>query len=419
VEFSSLSVSPVLFPNMGANMPVMTQAIALVTGLTDATHRSEAAHALASYLGAEDLLLFMWDADRQSLILAPGFPQTLPHFEAWRSFLTQCAKSDQCSAILPYPIVTESRRVFAYTADNGGIVLVLLGGTKISTEIFSVIALLPLLAASLRGEQATRLASQIVKQARETVEEAKTLTDSLKDVQAELHRMELQKADFLNIVSHELKTPLTTMKGMAQLTRRKLERAGVEDAKYLAVMERSTDRMERLINDLLDISRIEAGKLILRWECCNLIELCEQAAEEEAAAWHRPIDLELPDQPVMVELDAERIRQVMLNLLSNAFKYSLPEQRVTLKLSQEDDSALVSIHDHGTGIPSEALPHLFERFFRVTDTPVQAGSQVGMGVGLYICQTIIERHHGQIGVRSEPGQGSTFWFKLPRSQGGA
>ncbi len=409
----SLSVSPVTFQNMGVTMPLLTQTVNLVTKLTDAAHRHETAHALASYLGAEYLLLFIRNTDKEPLVLAPGFPQALPHKEAWHAFLSQCAKTDGCSAILPYPKAVESRRALAYTADHGNIVLVLLGGTKISDELFSVIALLPLLAASLRGEQAARLATEVVKQARETVEEAKTFTDSLQAVQAELHRMERQKVDFLNIVSHELKTPLTTIKGMAQLTRRKLERAGEEDAKYLAVMVRSTQRMERLINDLLDISRIEAGKLILRWEHCDLVDLCEQASEEESAAWQRSIELQLPVKPMMVELDAERVRQVMLNLLANAFKYSLPEQKVTLKLSQESNSALVAIQDEGTGIPAEALPHLFERFFRVTDTPVQAGSYVGMGVGLYICQTIIERLHGQIGVQSQLEHGSNFWFKLP------
>lgn len=417
MEFSSLSVSPVSLHNMGATIPALTQTVNLVTRLTDVEHRSEAARALASYLGAEYLLLFIRNTEKEPLVLAPGFSWALIHMEAWRSFLAQCTKSDQCSAVLPYPKESVSRRALAYTAGHGSIALVLLGGARISDEISAVIALLPLLAASLRGEQATRLAAQIVKQARETVSEAKSFTDSLKEIRAELNRLERQKADFLNIVSHELKTPLTSMKGMAQLTRRKLERAGVEDAKYLAVMERSIERMERLINDLLDISRIEAGKLILRWERCDLVDLCEQAAEEESAAWHRPIDLQLPREPIMIELDAERIRQVILNLLSNAFKYSLPEQKVTLKLTQEGDYALITIQDRGTGIPSDALSHLFERFFRVTDTPIQAGSSVGMGVGLYICQTIIERHHGQIGVRSEPEHGSTFWFKLPLSQG--
>jgi signal transduction histidine kinase len=394
----------------------LTQAIALVTGLTDAAHRYEAAHALASYLGAEYLLLFIRDTEQQSFELVPGFPRPLPHIEIWRSFLAQCASSEQCSAIVTYPNASDSRHALVFTADNGSIALVLLGGTTIASEVYPVVSLLPLLAASLRAEQATLLATQIVKQAYETVDEANTCIDSLKNVHAELYRMGQQKAEFLNIVSHELKTPLTSLKGMAQLTRRKLERAGIEDAKYLAVMERSTDRMERLINDLLDITRIEAGKLILRLEPCDLVALCKQASEEESAAWHRPIDLYLPDEPMVVELDAERIRQVILNLLSNAFKYSLPEQNVTLRLSLEDHFALVTIQDSGTGIPEEALPHLFEQFFRVTDTPVQLGSQVGMGIGLYICQTIIERHHGQIGVRSEVAKGSTFWFKLPLSQ---
>ena len=229
----------------------------------------------------------------------------------------------------------------------------------------------------------------------------------------ELSRLERQKDEFLSIASHELRTPLTALKGLTQLTRRRLEKAHLDEAQHMAMMERSITRMDRLIKDLLDVSRIEADKLPLHLERCDLAKLCRQVSEEQTAASGRSISLLLVEEPVEVEIDAERIGQVLINLLSNALKYSKDECPITLHLSQEVDQALVSVHDEGVGIAPEALPYLFERFYRVPGTNVQSGSEMGLGLGLYICQTIISRHHGQIGVQSTPGQGSTFWFKLP------
>jgi PAS domain S-box-containing protein len=229
----------------------------------------------------------------------------------------------------------------------------------------------------------------------------------------ELTRLERQKEDFLGIASHELRTPLTALKGLTQLTHRKLLQAGLPEARSLELMEQAIARMERLIKDFLDISRIEENRLTLRLERCNLQDLCLQTIEEQRAGSNRQIHLQVPDEPVEVEIDADRLRQVLINLLSNALKYSSRESPVTLTLSVEADQAVISVHDEGVGIPPDALPHLFERFYRVAGTNIQSGSEDGFGLGLYICKTIITLHHGQIGVQSLPGQGSTFWFKLP------
>jgi PAS domain S-box-containing protein len=229
----------------------------------------------------------------------------------------------------------------------------------------------------------------------------------------ELYRLERQKDEFLGIASHELKTPLTTLKGLAQLARRSLERTGSAEAKYMEIMELSIARMQRLISDFLDVSRIDADKLPLRLERYDLVELCKQIVEEQFVATGRHIHLDLPGEAVEVEVDPERIDQVITNLLSNALKYSRAGVSVMVRLFRDADSACISVHDEGIGIPAEALPLLFERFYRVPGTEVQTGSEVGLGLGLYICRTIVERHHGKIGVQSMFGQGSTFWFKLP------
>lgn len=229
----------------------------------------------------------------------------------------------------------------------------------------------------------------------------------------ELHQLERQKDEFLSIASHELRTPLTTLKGLTQLTRRRFQMAGQKEASYMLIMEKAIERMERLIRDFLDISRIEAGNLALRLERCDLNALCKEAVEEQSAASNRTIALEVPKKRLEIEADAERIGQVIINLLSNALKYSAVDRLVALTLTKDGNKAMVKIHDAGVGIPPDALPKLFERYYRVAGIDVQSGSEQGLGLGLFICRNIIERHHGQIGVESALGQGSIFWFALP------
>jgi signal transduction histidine kinase len=178
-------------------------------------------------------------------------------------------------------------------------------------------------------------------------------------------------------------------------------------------MEHSIIRMERLVNDLLDVSRIESGRLALRLEPLDLVSLCRHVAAEQMAASEREIELELPREPTIVRADADRIDQVLANLLSNALKYSPQECPVTLSVRKEAENAVIAIHDEGSGIPQEALPHLFERFYRVPGVQVQSGSGVGLGLGLYITRELVERHGGQIRAESTPGIGTTFSVTLP------
>ncbi|HKB46341.1 MAG TPA: ATP-binding protein, partial [Ktedonobacterales bacterium] len=172
-------------------------------------------------------------------------------------------------------------------------------------------------------------------------------------------------------------------------------------------------RMERLVNDLLDVSRIESGRLALRLEPLDLISLCRHVAAEQMAASEREIELELPREPTTVRADADRIDQVLANLLSNALKYSPQERPVTLTVRKEAANAVIAIRDEGSGIPQEALPHLFERFYRVPGVQVQSGSGVGLGLGLYITRELVERHGGQIRAESTPGFGTIFSVTLP------
>ena len=120
-----------------------------------------------------------------------------------------------------------------------------------------------------------------------------------------------------------------------------------------------------------------------------------------------------PPDPIEVEVDVDRISQVVLNLLSNARKYSAVGAPISLVLERRENTGVLMVQDQGVGIPEDQLPHIFERFYRVPGIERQSGSNVGLGLGLYISQVIIARHQGQVGVESVPGEGATFWFTLP------
>ncbi|MGZ3666680.1 MAG: ATP-binding protein, partial [Ktedonobacterales bacterium] len=236
--------------------------------------------------------------------------------------------------------------------------------------------------------------------------------------------------EFLSIASHELRTPLTVIKANVQLLTRRIRQA-TETApstaplmtkmritpEFLDRTLRQVNRLDRLVNDLLDISRIEAGRLTLRTERFDLRVVVREAVEEQRSAWiDRAITLDLPDTPLSVDADVDRIGQVVTNYLINALKYSPPDQQVAVSVAAKGGVARVAVRDRGPGLTEEQREHIWERFSRVSGIEVQSGSFIGMGLGLHISKTILERHGGANDVESRPGQGSTFWFTLPLAE---
>ncbi|QSQ20657.1 PAS domain S-box protein [Pyxidicoccus parkwayensis] len=218
--------------------------------------------------------------------------------------------------------------------------------------------------------------------------------------------------DFLSIASHELKTPLTPLSLRLATLERKLERGEHVDPATLRHARQHLLRITGLINDLLDASRIEAGRLALHPEATRLDSLVEHVLQAmEVHRGSHTVHFERPHQPLLVRADPYRLEQVIANLVENAFKYSPDGGTIHVELHQRGDVALLSVKDPGIGIPPDQQKLLFDRYFRARN--VSSRSYGGLGLGLYISRDIVERHGGRIWVESEVGRGSTFYVALP------
>lgn len=270
-------------------------------------------------------------------------------------------------------------------------------------------------AALRRAIQSRQMRRQIEEQKLALEQYVRSLEDMVEVRTRELIEANAAKDVFLGIASHELKTPLTSLKGYAQVMHRHLQLQGSEDLRYLLSMEQAIGRMEILVDDLLNTSLLETHIFVLHRRPFDLVELCRNLLKEYMADPDHKLLFDAPNERIEVEIDVERIRQVLLNLLSNARKYSPRESVILVKLERQDQYCCISLQDQGMGIPAEQLPHLFERFYQVPGIKVQSGSSSGVGLGLYIAQKIVEQHGGHISVESRIGEGSTFSVLLPLS----
>jgi PAS domain S-box-containing protein len=218
-----------------------------------------------------------------------------------------------------------------------------------------------------------------------------------------------KKDEFISLASHELKTPLASINGYLQILDRMVKEQGLQ--KFLAKATLQVKKLTALVNDLLDVSKIEAGKLKLTIGHFDMIPMIEDAIELVRNTTDRyQIIFEQTPTSCMVEGDGQRIEQVVINLLSNAIKYSPGTNRVEVSLIERDGKAVVGIKDYGLGIAADKMGNLFSRFYHIDDATPNIS---GLGIGLYLSHEIIQRHHGEIWVDSKIGEGSTFWFSLP------
>lgn len=226
---------------------------------------------------------------------------------------------------------------------------------------------------------------------------------------------QLQKNDFIAIASHELKTPLTSIKAYIQLL--KIDDA-IKDQDYVRNIasraENQVTKMTKLIYSFLDMSRIESGHVDLSLTPFQLDELIEEVINDYLIHTHTHQLIFSPGIREMIEADRSRIGQVIDNLISNAIKYSPLSERIEISSTTFGDEAIVSVRDYGIGIDTKQQEKVFERFYRADDQKTRNAS--GFGIGLYLSADILKRHHGGIWMESNDGIGSTFHFSLPLSR---
>jgi PAS domain S-box-containing protein len=263
-------------------------------------------------------------------------------------------------------------------------------------------------------ERAERLVAGIASQAAIAIDNARLFRD-VKAAGEQLREADRRKDEFLAMLAHELRNPLAPIRNGLHLLR--VSPPGSEGAGHArAMMERQLGHLVRLVDDLLEVSRISSGKIELRREPIELARAVQSAVETSSpaieAGRHR-LEVSLPGEPLPLHADFVRIAQVVANLLNNAAKYTEPGGRISLEARREGAEAVISVRDNGVGIPAELLPRLFTMFAQVD----RGRSQGGLGIGLALARSLVEMHGGRIEARSEgAGKGAEFIVRLPVAQ---
>lgn len=256
------------------------------------------------------------------------------------------------------------------------------------------------------------LAEVLAERAALAIENAKLYTEQV-EARRKVEDLSRLKDEFLSIASHELRTPVTSIKGYTQLAKMLIREGDLNTSEeYLEIALDQIDRMSRLILELLDVSRIETGRLEIRREPIVWSHFVRDVVHRHhTAVSDRRFHVSVPDDTKIVSGDRDRLEQVIGNLLENAVKYSPDGSDVVVTVEDKDGLFVTAVSDRGIGIPADELSQVFERFHR--GRQVSSTNYGGLGLGLYITKQIIERHGGSIWVDSKEGQGTTFYFSLP------
>lgn len=278
-------------------------------------------------------------------------------------------------------------------------------------------------------EELTRLNEELESKVDQRTAELRAQATELEEANARLLELDKIKSSLVSSVSHELRTPLTSIRGFAKLCAKDFIRyfsdlsddpaltaKGRRIRKNLEIIDTEGDRLTRLINDFLDINRIESGKAEWNDISINPCEIIQQAVIAASGGFASDtkvdVSVDLPKTCKNIHADPDKIQQVIINLLNNAYKFT-PKGLVTVSLTEHPGKVIVSVRDTGPGIPAEELPHLFEKFHKSVLGDTITNKHQGTGLGLAICKEIVERYGGTIWVESCPGEGSCFSFSIP------
>lgn len=404
--------------------------VRLVAALGDASERWASAQRLATDLGADALLILVEDPDVGAMLPAPGFPRTLPGGPEWRALLTAARHPGVHRGRVGYPTAQQLVPVVAHF--QSGILLVFIGEACDPTRVEALGTIVPLLACTLLSEHNVQAARGELKAAQEHVRHTENLARALDAARGQVERTvreleqqtgELQQArgraedatlakdEFLAMLGHELRNPLSPILTALQLLRLKGQASREQD-----VIERQVDSLIRLVDDLLDVSRITRGKIELRRQRVELAEVAARAVEMSSPLIEKKrqvLAVNIPPRGFVVDVDSSRLAQVLSNLLTNASKYSDTDTRILFSAEQDDAHVRIRVRDQGIGISPELLDHVFDLF--VQNRQAIDRSQGGLGLGLAIVRSLIQMHGGTVRVESAgEGRGSEFVVELPR-----
>jgi signal transduction histidine kinase len=360
----------------------------------------------ASIVGAPQAVIGLWDANEHLLHYGPDTTQVYePHrfiggraFSEGRAIFSADAERDD----------PENAQVYQSAGATAILAAPISAGT---TRLGVLVAYAP--RAPIFAEDDLELVQLLADQAA-VILESRALIDEAAMVKGREEAARL-KDDFLSSAAHDLKTPLTTLMAQAQLLERRalLRPEAPTDVSGLQRLVRESKRLNRLVLELLDASRLEAVSFAAHRERVNLVQLATEVSEEQTTERHPCVVVS--KEAVFGCYDSVRIKQLIENLIENGVKYSPAGGEVLTSIGIENDEARMTVSDHGIGIPETDLPRIFSRFHRGTN--VDDRRFAGMGLGLFICRSIVEQHGGRIWATSRTGEGSSFHVALPLNEG--
>ncbi len=400
--------------------------LALIASLAQPMARGDTSARLAACYHARELLIFEWDDTVENYLPAPAFKARLRDGRAWQSFLRRCGQVGHVKAELPLNDDSGAQPVLGRKGADG-LIVVLIGGAPAIDGEDPLFQLLPLLARAFSVDRQAREARSNLLLAQEKAEHASMLAESLerarRDLAAALREAraaqdalqisDRRKDEFLAILAHELRNPLAPIANGLELM--KQQDMGEPLSGVRSMMEQQLRHMVRLIDDLMDISRISRGKISLQMENVSLAQAIHMACQESRPLYEsmrHTLELDLPDEVLAVHADMSRLLQIFSNLLNNAAKYTPPGGLVCISVREADGHALVSVRDNGVGLEPNQTERIFELFAQVGNK--EGKSVGGLGVGLALVRNLVTLHAGVVSVSSQGlGKGSDFTVKLP------
>jgi signal transduction histidine kinase/ActR/RegA family two-component response regulator len=412
--------------------------VSIFSDLQNADTRYVAAANLAHYAGVERILIFGRDAEIGIFLPAPGLPQTLRAGRRWQDFLRRCADEGSAMGALPATECDTDSPVWGQCDSGGSVIIVFVGTEPGPPTRAAITALLPLLGAKLAGERAEMAAVGLAAAARESHRRANELNTALdvsrrelqaayrrvedelvfrREAEAKLRDADRRKDEFLAMLAHELRNPLAPI-GMAAKVLRVGQVSPDRVTQTCEIIDRQIRHMIKLLDDLLDVSRVTRGLVVLRQGLHDIVAIVRDAVEQARplidARRHR-LSITVPAQAAHVRGDGTRLVQIVTNLLNNAAKYTPEGGVIELELKLDADIVHIIVRDNGNGIDATLLPHIFDLFVQGARSFDRA--QGGLGIGLALVKSLVEQHRGTISVTSGGhGAGSEFTIRLPRAE---